>query len=99
MTRQSLSLLRVSPLRLQQGLFASLALMVTLIGGQQLQHWQLSQQQAPQFERPVMSQTHFQSFESRSVGSASADVTTPQLRMVDQASTLSQLPSQERWVF
>ena len=39
MTRQSLNQLRVSPLRLQQGLFASLALMVTLIGGQQLQHW------------------------------------------------------------
>ena len=31
MTRQSLSQLRVSPLRMQQGLFASLALMVTLI--------------------------------------------------------------------
>lgn len=38
MTRQSLSQLRVSPLRLQQGLFASLALMVTLIAGQQMQH-------------------------------------------------------------
>ncbi len=94
MTRQSLSQLRVSPLRLQQGLFASLALMVTLIGGQQLQHWQQSQQQAPHFERPVMTQTHF-----RSVGSVSADVTAPQLRMVDQASALDELPSQERWVF
>ena len=53
MTRQSLNQLRVSPLRLQQGLFASLALMVTLIGGQQLQHWQQSQQQIPQFERKI----------------------------------------------
>ena len=94
MTRQSLSQLRVSPLRLQQGLFASLALMVTLIGGQQLQHWQQSQQQIPQFERPAMTQTHF-----RSVGSAAADATAPQLRMVDQESALSELPSQERWVF
>lgn len=94
MTRQSLSQLRVSPLRLQQGLFASLALMVTLIGGQQLQHWQQSQQQIPQFERPSMTQTHF-----RSVGSVAADVTAPQLRMVDQESALSELPSQERWVF
>jgi hypothetical protein len=57
MTRQSLNQLRVSPLRLQQGLFASLALMVTLIGGQQLQHWQQSQQQIPQFERPVITLT------------------------------------------
>ena len=94
MTRQSLSQLRVSPLRLQQGLFASLALMVTLIGGQQLQHWQQSQQQIPQFERPSMTQTHF-----RSVGSVAADATAPQLRMVDQESALSELPSQERWVF
>lgn len=90
MTRQNLSQLHVSPLRLQQGLFASLALMVTLIGGQQLQHWQ----QIPQFERPSMTQTHF-----RSVGSVAADVTAPQLRMVDQESALSELPSQERWVF
>ncbi|MFL1494139.1 hypothetical protein [Pseudomonas antarctica] len=94
MTRQSLSPFRVSPLRLQQGLFASLALMVTLIAGQQFQHWQQSQQQAPQFERPVMNQTHF-----RSVGSVTADVTAPQLRVVDQDSTLGELPAQERWVF
>ncbi|MHA4975061.1 hypothetical protein ACX0K2_00995 [Pseudomonas extremorientalis] len=94
MTRQILSELRVSPLRLQQGLFASLALMVTLIGGQQLQHWQQSQQKIPQFERPSMTQTHF-----RSVGSVAADATAPQLRMVDQESSLSELPSQERWVF
>ncbi|MBD8096997.1 hypothetical protein IFR08_25665 [Pseudomonas fluorescens] len=94
MTRQSLSQLRVSPLYVQQGLFASLALMVTLIAGQQMQHWQQSQQQAPQFERPVMTQTHF-----RSVGSTAADVTAPRLRLADQESTLSDLPVQERWVF
>ena len=96
MTRPSLSSLHVSPLRLQQGLFASLALMVTLIGGQQLQHWQ---QQTSHFERPAMPQTHFRPIDSRSVGSVSVDVTAPQLRMVDQASALSELPSQERWVF
>ncbi|MEX5593642.1 hypothetical protein [Pseudomonas orientalis] len=94
MTRQRLSQLRVSPLHVQQGLFASLALMVTLIAGQQMQHWQQSQQQAPQFERPVMTQTHF-----RSVGSTAADVTAPRLRLADQESTLSELPVQERWVF
>lgn len=96
MTRQSLSQLRVSPLRLQQGLFASLALMVTLIAGQQMQHWQQSQQQTAQFERPSMTQTHF-----RSVGRASAttEVTAPQLRVAGQDSTLGELPTQERWVF
>ena len=94
MTRQSLSQLRVSPLRLQQGLFASLALMVTLIAGQQMQHWQQSQQQAPRFERPMMTQTHFSS-----IGSVSANAAAPQLRVADQDSTLGELPAQERWVF
>jgi hypothetical protein len=99
MTRQSLGQLCVSPLRLQQGLFASLAVMVTLIAGQQLQHWQQSQQHAPQFERPAMTQTHFSSIGSRTIGSASADATAPQLRVADQDSTLGELPTQERWVF
>lgn len=95
MTRQSLSQLRVSPLRLQQGLFASLALMVTLIGGQQMQHWQQSQQQAAHFDRPSMTQTHFSS-----IGSVSASATAVQhLRVADQDSTLGELPTQERWVF
>jgi len=94
MTRQSLTQLRVSPLRLQQGLFASLALLVTLIGGQQLAHWQQSHQQVAHFERPMMTQTHF-----RSVGSTTADVTTPQLTAVEQDSTLGDLPYQESWVF
>ncbi len=94
MTRQSLSQMRVSPLRLQQGMFASLALMVTLIAGQQMQHWQQSPQQVPQFERQVMTQTHFSS-----IGSRSADVTAPQMRVADQDSTLGELPTQERWVF
>lgn len=94
MTRQSLSQLRISPLHLQQGLFASLALMVTLIVGQQMQHWQQSPQQVPQFERPVMTQTHFSS-----VASTVGDVAAPQLRVADQNSTLSELPVQERWVF
>lgn len=94
MTRQSLTQLRVSPLRLQQGLFASLALMVTLIGGQQLGHWHQSQQQAAHFERPMMTQTHF-----RSVSASAGEVTTPQLAAVEQDSTLGDLPYQERWVF
>ena len=94
MTRLSLSQLCVSPLRVQQGLFASLALMVTLIAGQQMHHWQQSPQPAPQFERPVMTQTHF-----RSIGSVSADVTAPQLSLVDQGSTLDELPAHDRWVF
>jgi hypothetical protein len=99
MTRQTLSQLRVSPRYVQQGLFASLALMVTLIAGQQIQHWQESQQQAQVFERPAMTQTHFSSMQSRPAASAVGDVSVKQLRVADQNSTLDQLPAQERWVF
>ncbi|KTC63718.1 hypothetical protein AO262_18155 [Pseudomonas fluorescens ABAC62] len=99
MTRQGLSQLCVSPLRVQQGLCASLAVMVTLIAGQQLQHWQQSQVQAVQFERPAMTQTHFSSIGSRTAMSASADAAVAQLRVADQDSTLDALPTQERWVF
>ena len=94
MNRQGFASMRLSTLNVQQGLFASLALMVTLIGGQQMQHWQQSQQQVPHFEHSVKTQTHF-----RSVGSVAADVTAPPLRVADQDSTLGELPVQERWVF
>ncbi|SDV08246.1 hypothetical protein [Pseudomonas mucidolens] len=93
MTRQRLNQLRVSPLRLQQGLFASLALMVTLIGGQQLQRWEQSQH-IPQVEHPVMTQSHF-----RPVGSYDADVTPPRMMVVEQDIALHDQPYQERWVF
>src|SRR5450830_1840889 len=88
MTRQSLAQLCVSPVRLQQGLFASLALVVTLIGGQQLQHWQ---QQTAHFERSAIAPDPFRSLDCPSGCSVSGDVTAPQLRMVDQASALGEL--------
>lgn len=93
MTRQSLAQLRVSPLRLQQGLFASLALIVTLIGGQQLHRWEDSRQPVSQIERPMTQQTHF-----RAAGNA-AVAGTPTFIVVDQAVTTGDLPYQERWVF
>lgn len=40
MTSQRIAQLRISPLHIQQGLFASLALMVTLVIGQQYQRWE-----------------------------------------------------------
>ncbi|MDB6049120.1 MAG: Uncharacterized protein JWR17_1866 [Pseudomonas sp.] len=39
MTSQRFAQLRISPLHIQQGLFASLALLVTLVVGQQFQRW------------------------------------------------------------
>jgi hypothetical protein len=95
MNRQRAAHLHLSPLHLQQGLFAVLALLITLIAGQQFQTWQLSQQQeAPRLsiEHPV--QTHFSAVSSRQ-----ADSTPMRMMDVDQALPMGEVRHQERWVF
>ena len=95
MIRQRAAQLRISPLHIQQGLFAVLALLITLIGGQQLLRWELSQQpEAPRVSFQYPTQTHF----SAARGSV---VESEPLRMmdVDQAQPLDEMPRQERWVF
>jgi len=95
MSRQRAAQLRISPLHIQQGLFAVLALLITLIGGQQFQRWTQSQQpEAPRvsFQYPV--QTHFSA-----VHSTPADSAPMRMMDVDQAQPLDEMPPQERWVF
>jgi hypothetical protein len=95
MSRQRAAQLRISPLHLQQGLFAVLALLITLIGGQQFQRWEQSQQQeAPHLSIQHPTQTHFSAASSNQADS-------PPMRMmdVDQAQPADEMPRQERWVF
>ena len=95
MNRQRAAHLYLSPVHIQQGLFAVLALLLTLIGGQQFVRWEQSQQpQAPQLSIQHPTQTHFSA-----VGSVQAD--SPPLRMmdVDQAGPAGEIRHQERWVF
>jgi len=95
MNRQRAAQLRFSPLHLQQGLFAVLALLITLIAGQQLLRWEQSQQQAAShisFELPT--QTHFSA-----ASSAVADSAQMRMMDVDQARPDDEMPRQERWVF
>ena len=95
MSRQRAAQLRISPLHIQQGLFAVLALLITLIGGQQFLRWEQSQQpQAPQLSIEHPSQTHFSA-----VGSLQADSTPMRMMDVDQASPVGEMRHQERWVF
>ncbi|MEX3774783.1 hypothetical protein [Pseudomonas sp. MYb118] len=96
MNRQRAAQLRISPLHIQQGLFALLALLITLIGGQQLLSWQLSQQpEAPRVSFQYPTQTHFSAVRGTPADNNSA------MRMVDvdQAQPLDEMPRQERWVF
>ena len=95
MNRQRAAHLHLSPVDIQQGLFAVLALLLTLIGGQQFLRWEQSQQpQAPQLSIQHPTQTHFSA-----VGSLQTD--SPPMRMidVDQAGSAGEIRHQERWVF
>ncbi|MFS2068685.1 hypothetical protein ACEN9D_08005 [Pseudomonas sp. CT11-2] len=95
MNRQSAAQLRLSPLHVQQGLFALLALLITLIGGQQYMRWEQSQQpEAPHLSIAHAPQTHFSAVSSNPTDNAS-------MRMigVEQARPVDETPSQEHWVF
>jgi hypothetical protein len=94
MNRQRLAQLPIAPLHLQQGLFASLALLVTLVAGQQFQRWQDSQAPAPRVPAQHFTQTHFSS-----VSSQLSEQAPMQLMAVDQAQPVADAPRQERWVF
>ena len=94
MNRQRAAHLRLSPLYFQQGLFAVLALMITLIGGQQFVRWEQSQQPdaaRPTFQYPT--QTQF------SAVSSQADSIPMRMMDVDQAQPVDEMRPQERWVF
>ncbi|WPN47338.1 MULTISPECIES: hypothetical protein [unclassified Pseudomonas] len=95
MNRQRAAVLRLSPLYVQQGLFAVLALLITLIAGQQFVRWEQSQQQdaaLTTFQHPT--QTHFSA-----VSSSQADSSPMRMMDVDQAQPVDEMRPQERWVF
>ncbi|TDV59837.1 hypothetical protein [Pseudomonas sp. LP_7_YM] len=94
MNTQRLAALRISPLHLQQGLFASLALMITLIVVQQFAHWNQSRQI-----------THIQRIYSHSATFAKAsalkatDVGLSLQPVEDATDAVEQAPHQQSWVF
>ncbi|QXI28667.1 hypothetical protein [Pseudomonas vanderleydeniana] len=94
MNRQLAASLRISPLHVQQGLFALLALLITLVVGQAFMRWTQPavEPQRVFFQAPV--QTHFSA-----IGSAASAPVDYRLTPVDQAEPLDELPRQERWVF
>jgi hypothetical protein len=95
MNRQRAAHLHLSPVHIQQGLFAVLALLLTLIGGQQFLRWEQSQQpQAPHLSIQHPTQTHFSA-----VGSLQPDSTPMRMMDVDQAGPADEIRHQERWVF
>ncbi|PWK39097.1 hypothetical protein [Pseudomonas sp. OV226] len=87
--------MRISPLHIQQGLFVVLALLITLITGQQFLRWEQSQQpETPHVSIQHAAQTHFSAASSNL-----ADTAPMRMMDVDQPQPLDELPRQERWVF
>ena len=85
--------LRISPLHLQQVLFASLALMITLIAVQQFNHWNQKQE---------VTQVHYSHAHTVPFAKASAlkasDVALS-MQVDDAAATPDEAPRQQTWVF
>lgn len=87
------SFLRMSPAHLQQGLFASLALLITLIAIQQYSQWNAAREATPSQQ----SFTYSQSFThaSASVARDTALSLTP----VDRKAPADEMQPQQTWVF
>ena len=85
--------LRISPLHLQQVLFASLALMITLIVVQQFNQWNQNQE---------VTQVHYSHAHTAPFAKASAlkasDVALS-MQVDDAAATPDEAPRQQSWVF
>ncbi|WP_210642183.1 MULTISPECIES: hypothetical protein [unclassified Pseudomonas] len=95
MNRQSAAQFRISSLHVQQILWGVVALLITLVAGQQWLFWQQSQQpEAPLVSIQRAPQTHFSA-----VGSLSEVSASMRMMDVDQAQPAAELPRQERWVF
>jgi len=94
MNTQPLAKLRISPLHLQQGLFASLALMVTLIVVQQFNHWN-QEHDAAQIQHAY---SHSAPLAKASALKAT-DVALSLQPVEDAATAIDQAPRQQSWVF
>lgn len=101
MNSQRLAQLRISPLRVQQGLFASLVLLLVLLATQQ---WQIHEQnrEASALRQSLISQSLSLSQARTSVSTVDAQgwARTPvQVDRVVSQDSPARLPQQSRWVF
>lgn len=101
MNSQRLAQLRISPLRVQQGLFASLVLLLVLLATQQ---WQLHEQnrEAAALRQSLISQNISLSQARMSVSTVhgQGSVRTPvQVDRVVSQDSVARLPQQTRFVF
>jgi len=99
MNSQRFAQLRISPLHIRQGLFASLALLATLVAGQQFEHWSHQAQQVVQLVQP-----HHPFVTGRAYSTVSAPVAKePALNFQSaheqETAPVVEQPHQQSWVF
>jgi hypothetical protein len=94
MNTQRLAQLRISPLLVQQGMFASLALMITLIAAQQFNHWNQDQQDAR-----IPHVYHHAAPFAKATALKASDVALSMQPVDDAAAAIDQTPRQQSWVF
>ncbi len=96
MNRLCAAHLHLSPRLVQQGLFAVLVLLATLVAGQQFQRWSPTSSQVQSVPGHLMQQarqTHFSA-----IGASATDRAPYSLTSVDQAQVPDE-PLPLRWVF
>ena len=94
MNRQRLAAVSVSTESVRQVLFVILALLVTLLAGQQYQRWSQAQQHELLLEpqaRPIAASQFTQASAKASDQAA--------LYQVERSAEVAQVPNQPRWVF
>lgn len=99
MNRQGFASMRISSRHLQQGLFASLTLMVTLIGGQQYARWEQAQAPVASYSVIDKQQKHFTAIKSNASVARVYDAGRFELAAVEDTQIANSQPGQERWVF
>lgn len=94
MNGQRLAQLRISPLHIQQGLFASLALLATLVAGQQFERWSHHAQDAVQ--------VHHQFVTGRAYSNVSASASKESalsFQPAQETTPEGEQPHPQSWVF
>ena len=99
MNRQGFASMCISSRHLQQGLFASLTLMVTLIGGQQYARWEQAQASEASYSVINKQQKHFTAIKSNALVDRVYDAGRFELAAVEETQIANSQPAQERWVF
>lgn len=95
MNSKRLAQMRISPLHIQQVLFASLAVLVTLIAIQQFQRWE-NAREASQIKQQF---TYSQSYTTASAPMARDTSLKLNMTAVEDTAPKSEVQHQQTWVF